>query len=291
MSRGDLQGVVKTVRRIPFPRANFPEERLPGAVRVLERQFLWFTGQGTAQDVMFAVIARRTMNAWRQDMLTRLGALPVSAGAFGTISAIEAVEARALSTWWPSDRKGFAAAVVDNRTRLALPLLMAQIDPLSASAEGLAGAQQIARVLSLAQSAIARRGPVANPRGAARGANPPAAGAPSGNTAAAGDPTEIATLLALVSVETATDLKGRLEAKLTELVSAETAKDRGALASLGDGQVLELRSHGRDRAHRSRGCVGSRRQRHAADAGGASVAAMREIVATGYSCKLRSSRR
>jgi hypothetical protein len=236
MSQGELRGVYNTMQKIPFPRGNFPEEKTAGAARALERQFIWMTGQGTAQDVTFAVMARRAMYAWRQDMINRLDALQGTPSAFATIAAIEAIEGKALTSWWPSDRRAFAVAVVGNRTRLAGPMLKAQIDKLMASAEGLTGAQQIARVLSMAQSAAVRRGPVAeNPHGTAARPTRSAGGAPPNTPGAGSAATEIATLLAMVSTETANAEKSRLETKLTALVSAEAAKDKAALASIGDG--------------------------------------------------------
>jgi hypothetical protein len=232
MSPGDLRGVYNSMQKIPLPRSNFPEEKAGGAVKVLERQFLWMTAQGSAQDVSFAVMARRPMHAWRQDMIKRLGALQASPTVFATIAAAEAVERRALTTWWPSDRKAFATAVVDNRTRIAGPMLKAEIDKLIASAEGLAGAHQIARVLAMTQSATVRRGPVGGPP-AQRHPTPGAAA----NATAGSSATDIATLISLVSAETAAAEKGRLEAKIGALVAAEAAKDKAALASLGEGQA------------------------------------------------------
>lgn len=234
LGRGDFTRVTTDLRAIPPPRSNFPEERANGAAKAVERAFSMTVGTYTAPDIMLSVMAMRPMESWRTQALRRLQSAPTTADGLMSIADSQAAEQNALNTFWPSERRSFADAVTGARSRVAGPLLSGRVDELLASATSFAGAETISTILDSGRtrtSTAASSGAVGAGRGRGAGAVPTVRPAIVSRTTV---DDSVAGLMALVSEEMRAAQVARLEARVSELLSAETQRDRDAIARLGD---------------------------------------------------------
>jgi hypothetical protein len=235
LDRGDFARTTTDLRGIPPPRSNFPEERANGAARAVERAFSLTVGTYTVADIILSVLAMRPMEAWRAQALRRVQSAPPSTDGLKIIAGSQAAEQNALNTFWPSERRVFADAVTGARTRVAGPLLTARVNELLASSTAFSSAETIATILESGRTGARTgvpTGGVAAGRG--RGAGPVPMVRPS---IVAPTPVDdsVSGLIGLASEETRAAQVARLEARVSELVNAETQRDRDAIARLGEG--------------------------------------------------------
>jgi hypothetical protein len=161
MSTRERNRVMTGIRNVPAPRANFPEERTAGVLRLVERGFMRMTGTYTASDVTLSIIAIRHLTGWRLESLAQLNTLAENAQSFRVAAAIDAAGERLASFWWPSDRAGFDATVRDNQERLARVPLRQAVDQLLANASGMGGALAISQAFSATNGASGELGVLA----------------------------------------------------------------------------------------------------------------------------------
>lgn len=181
LSGGDMGKIHRRLSSMPAPRSNFPEERGNAAARTMAGGFWTSTAVLSASDMMLSVTALRSISAWRQQTMGRLSSLSPQAGAFQTLSAIEAEDQLVLGMYWPSEREAFRTSIDQARARLANPVLTDNVHQLVASSSAFSSisALQVAldalrrpRASSATRAAISRTlgrrsVPLANRRGAA----------------------------------------------------------------------------------------------------------------------------
>ena len=242
-SRADRDAVLADIRKVPRPRANFPEERANGAVHAVESAFR-ASGGGTygAPDVTLSVIALRTIQAWRTRSMAWLTSAPAELDTLKAVAAAEASEAEVLGTAWPTERRAFGEAVSASRVRVAGPVVARAVGDMLNKATSFNAVAEITAALDAVPPAPAAAAPAApaaaapaaagvrartaTPRGRRTMANP------SGGPPA---PDSLPALLALLPADARQPHITRLESRIDELVIAEARRDADIVARFGTG--------------------------------------------------------
>jgi hypothetical protein len=227
------------LRKIPPPRSNFPEEKVNGVLRSVDRAFIP-SGTYSSPDIMLSVIALRPIQRWVTASLQRLGSPAPTLEGLQTVARIEGAEDVAIRTLWPSEQRTFAEAVSGAKAKIAGPVLTQRVDELLASTKTIAGAQPIMTALDQSKQRLATT-PTTTAVPAGRGvpgrpspvAHPPAAG--RGAAVAPAIDSSLPALMAMVPADVRQAQTARLEARLAEIVDAEAQKDGQSLGRLGDG--------------------------------------------------------
>jgi hypothetical protein len=239
MSSGIAQSVQRQLRQTPPPRGNFPEERVNGVLRVMERPFTpQLQGTYMGADMVLSVIAMRAITGWRKQTLDRIASAPAAIGSWHLYQAADAAAADVLANDWPSQQQAFATALAEARARTAGPILQARVDDLLKGSGAHDPAQLNAALAALKSPAAAPKSPAANRLQTRR---TPGSAAPSESTSA-----ELS--LSDLAVYASPDLRdaqaARLTANLSSTVNSECGTDRSSIASLGSG-LAGLEANGR----------------------------------------------
>jgi len=220
----DLAKVKGRLDEMPPPRSNFPEERANGAARSVARGFWVSVGTGAAPDIMLSVVATRSISAWMNQTLQRLGRITPGTGVFRTLNALHTEESAALGTFWPSERDRFVRALDDRRAQLADPVLTASVDQQVAAATSFSNVSQLQQMLS----ALVRPGVSPARQPVTRGRPVISAPAPS----AAGTGEDLSSVSGLASDAVRTQLRAKVEQAISTLVVAEAGRDDARVAAL-----------------------------------------------------------
>jgi len=234
MGRGERDDLASAIRKIKPPRANFPEERPAGVLRAVEGGF----GKAAAPDITLSILAFRIMRGWRDASIHRLHELEPVSGTLGVVAAIETAEDATLAQSWPSERAAFANEIANARTKLAAPILVAQVEELIASAEGLSGAKRLAASLQAMAADSPRRRPAPGNRRARDVTR--AAAVPQGSTFSdtlrdAYTGATIPELMLVVSPDVRSDQRTRIQRRMEELLQREVQQDQLDMVGLGAG--------------------------------------------------------
>lgn len=213
LGRGKLEQIASTINDIPRPRGNFPEERPAGAAHAVSHSI--HTRGGFKEANMHLVVrALRVIDAWRAQALKRLANVQDASDPLRMIQRLEAAETNLLATHWPHEREAFARAVEQARGAATGPALIARVDALLASTEGVSGALELH-----------------------------AAKRVSSGSATDLDGTRLADLMALVPSKTRQAQQARLDERIDALLRTAVATDREMLSRFGtDINTLEATS-------------------------------------------------
>jgi S1-C subfamily serine protease len=220
----DMAKVNGRLEGMPPPRANFPEDKANGAGLSLARGFWMNVGTYATPDIMLSVVAMRSISGWMNQTLRRLPEMTPAVGVFDTLNGLEAEERGALGTLWPSERQAFLKALDAQRSRLADPVLLANVT------QQVDNATRFDNIPQLQQTVATLRQPATAPVQRAPAANGRTVVAAPVRRAAAGE--DIPSLSSMASEAVRQQLRTSVESKIATLVDAEAQRDAATMSNI-----------------------------------------------------------
>jgi hypothetical protein len=101
-------------------------------------------GDFGAPDITVSIRWQGIVRSWARDLQTSFPAMPAEVNSFSEMNVAEAAANTELPFLWPSEKEKFNSALTGARTRLADPVLTLLADQLITTANGNAGARELA---------------------------------------------------------------------------------------------------------------------------------------------------
>jgi len=243
---GGRQKISQGIGAVPFGQGNTPDAKIDNVLRTVQRSFAQMVGTGTASDMTLSVIAMRYMAAWRQGAIAELAASGETLDAFRAASGFDSAGVKLAPYVWPSERAALATATTASLDRASRAPLVAAVDKLLASANGVEGARAIDAALKINPGAGAKSAIDAAPRTPPRNASYAQPSAPQ----AKADAASLAEL-AKWAPATWTQQKPRLNTALDDLLAKQVSEARTTLG-LGTGGSVAAAANPTERLQKTR---------------------------------------